>query len=129
MNSQLLSLLISYRSSGEKLIKYQANSSCVIMFVILITTLFYKALKLQREIWCWSLLGLKGLRVTLGIPASSRWMEVGRSIENRPKLAESLAQTSLYFETNVQRGGVNIFTGPQLVATFCLILYFPLSFS
>ena len=60
MNSQLLSLLISYRSSGEKLIKYQANSSCVIMFVILITTLFYKALKLQGEIWCWSLLGLKG---------------------------------------------------------------------
>ena len=50
MNSQLLSLLISYRSSGEKLIKYQANSSCVIMFVILITTLFYKALKLQEEI-------------------------------------------------------------------------------
>ena len=50
MNSQLLSLLISYRSSGEKLIKYQANSSCVIMFVILITTLFYKALKLQQGI-------------------------------------------------------------------------------
>ena len=61
MNSQLLSLLISYRSSEEKLIKYQANSSCVIMSVILITTLFYKALKLQGEIWCWSLLALKGL--------------------------------------------------------------------
>ena len=61
MNSQLLSLLISYRSSEEKLIKYQANSSCVIMSVILITTLFYKALKLQGEIWCWSLLGPKGL--------------------------------------------------------------------
>ena len=24
------------------------------------TTLFYKALKLQAEIWCWSILGLKG---------------------------------------------------------------------
>ena len=58
----LLSLFISYRSSGEKLIKYQANSSCVIMSVILITTLFYKALILQGEIWCWSLLGLKGLK-------------------------------------------------------------------
>ena len=47
---------------GEKLIKHQTNSSCVIMSVILMTTLFYKALILQREIWCWSLLGLKGLR-------------------------------------------------------------------
>ena len=50
-----------YRSSGEKLRKYQANSSCVIMSIILMTTLFYKALILQGEIWCWSLLGLKGL--------------------------------------------------------------------
>ena len=32
------------------------------MSVILMTSLFYKALVLQGEIWCWSLLGLKGLR-------------------------------------------------------------------
>ena len=31
------------------------------MSVILMKTLFYKALTLQGEIWCWSLLGLKGL--------------------------------------------------------------------
>ena len=31
------------------------------MSVILMTTLFYKALILQGEIWCWSLLGLRGL--------------------------------------------------------------------
>ena len=31
------------------------------MSVILMTTLFYKVLILQGEIWCWSLLGLKGL--------------------------------------------------------------------
>ena len=31
------------------------------MSVILMTTVFYKALILQGEIWCWSLLGLKGL--------------------------------------------------------------------
>ena len=61
--SHLLPLFISYRSSGEKLIKYQANSSCVIMSVILMTTLFYKVLILQGEIWCWSLLGLKGLKL------------------------------------------------------------------
>ena len=54
-------LFISYRSSGEKLIKYQANSYCVIMSVILMTTLFYKAFILHGEIWCWSLLRLKGL--------------------------------------------------------------------
>ena len=61
MNSHLLPLFISYRSSGEKLIKYRANSSCVIMSVILMTTLLYKALILHGEIWCSSLLGLKGL--------------------------------------------------------------------
>ena len=54
-------LFISYRSSGEKLIKYQENSTYVIMSVILKTTLFYKALILHGENWCWSLLGLKGL--------------------------------------------------------------------
>ena len=36
------------------------NSSCVIM--IFGTTLFYKALILHGEIWCWSLLGLNGLK-------------------------------------------------------------------
>ena len=32
------------------------------MSVILVSTLFYKALILQGESWCWSLLELKGLR-------------------------------------------------------------------
>jgi len=34
------------------------------MYSILMTTLFYKALILQGESWYWSLLGLKGLKVT-----------------------------------------------------------------
>ena len=50
LNFHLFPLFISYINSGEKLIKYQASSSCVIMFVILMTTLFYKALILQGEI-------------------------------------------------------------------------------
>ena len=58
----IVALIHSYRRSGVKLIKYQANSSCVIMSLILMTTLFYKALTLQREIWRWSLLRLKGLK-------------------------------------------------------------------
>ena len=59
--SHWLPLFSSYRSSWEKLIKYQANSSCVIISVILMTSLFYKALILQGEIWCWSLFtDLKG---------------------------------------------------------------------
>ena len=45
-----LPLFISYRGSGEKLIKCQANSSCVIMSLILMATLFYKSLILQGEI-------------------------------------------------------------------------------
>ena len=61
LKSHLFPLFISCRSSEEKLREYQANSSCVIMSISLITTLFYKALILQGEIWCWSLLGLKGL--------------------------------------------------------------------
>ena len=40
-------------------------------------TLFYKALILQGEIWCWSLLRLKGLRVLfqagLSLTVGSRW--------------------------------------------------------
>ena len=32
------------------------------MSVILMTTLFYKAWPLQGEIWCWLLLGFKGLK-------------------------------------------------------------------
>ena len=72
MNSHLLPLSISYRSSGEKLIKYSSNSSCVIMSVILMTTLFYKASIVQGEIWCWSLLGLKGL-TSLKRPFKSEW--------------------------------------------------------
>ena len=35
------------------------------MSVILMTTKFYKALILQGEIWCWSLLGFKGLMILL----------------------------------------------------------------
>ena len=45
-------------------VKYQANSSCGIMSVILLilmTTLFYKALILQGEMLYWSLLRLRGL--------------------------------------------------------------------
>ena len=34
------------------------------MSIILMTTVFYKAVILQWESWCWSLLGLKGLTLT-----------------------------------------------------------------
>ena len=35
------------------------------MSVILMTNLFYKALILQGEIWCWSLLGIKRFKIAL----------------------------------------------------------------
>ena len=53
-----------YISSGENLLKNQLDSCCVIMSLILVTTLFYKAVILHGEIWCWSLVGLKGLKST-----------------------------------------------------------------
>ena len=92
MNSHLLPLFIFYRSNGEKLIKYQANSSCVIMSVILMTTLVYKALILQGEIWCWSLLGLKGLtrstdmiQLTLTLKVTiTQVVETSVSVNNSP---------------------------------------------
>ena len=47
------------------MLKHQLHSSCVIMFVILMTTLIYKAVILQGEIWRWSFVGLKGLITVL----------------------------------------------------------------
>ena len=52
--------------SGENLLKFQWDSSSLIMYSILKTTLFSKALILQGEISCWSLLGLKGLIMRQG---------------------------------------------------------------
>ena len=49
-NSHLLSLCVFNRSSGENLLKYRLDSSSVIMSLILMTSLFYKAFILQREI-------------------------------------------------------------------------------
>ena len=49
-NSHLLPLFISYRRAEWGDIKYQANLSCVIMSLILMTTLSYKAVILQGEI-------------------------------------------------------------------------------
>ena len=57
--------LFSIEVAGENLLKYQLDSSCVIRSSILMTTVFYKEVILQGEIWCWSLLGLKGLRNAL----------------------------------------------------------------
>ena len=92
MNSHLLPLLISYRSSGEKLIKYHSNSSCVMMSVILMTTLFYKALILQGEIWCWSLLGLKGLRGQASFPLTKSLTKMSKEWPRTSKMWELPAQ-------------------------------------
>ena len=48
-NSHLLSLYISYKSSNEKLLKYQLIMSCVIISLTLITNLFHKTLISQGE--------------------------------------------------------------------------------
>lgn len=53
--------IIFNRSSWEKLLKYQSDSSCVIISSILMTSVFYYAVILQGELWRWSLLGIKGL--------------------------------------------------------------------
>ena len=45
----LLSRYVFNRSSGENLLKYRLDSSCVIMSLILMTTLFYKAVINYKE--------------------------------------------------------------------------------
>ena len=47
-NSHLLPLYIRFKSSGEKL----SFNSLSDMPLILVTTLFHRALRLQGEIWC-----------------------------------------------------------------------------
>ena len=48
-------------SSGGNLLKYKLDLPSVIMSLTLMTTLFCKAVTLQGEIWCSSLLECKGL--------------------------------------------------------------------
>ena len=50
LDSHLLFLHFFNRSSWENLLKYQSYLSSLIMYSILMTTLFYKALILQGEI-------------------------------------------------------------------------------
>ena len=54
------------------MLKYQLDSSCVIMSLILMTTRFYKAVIFQGDIWRWSLLGLKGLKLQSHFP--KKWL-------------------------------------------------------
>ena len=49
LNSPWLPLFIAYRNSGENLVKYQAKSSCVIMFFTLKTTLSLQSIDIPRR--------------------------------------------------------------------------------
>ena len=84
----------------EKLIKYQANSSCVIMSLILMTTLFDKALILQGEIWYWSLLvRAKGLKSIFKVKSEKQKSKV--DLRTRVYLHETGTNTS-YFRTGLR---------------------------
>ena len=93
-------LFIYYRSSGEKLTKYQANTCCVIMFLILITTLFYKASLLQGEIWCLSLLVFKGLNGKKEIPNSLFQVLEGGLVGGKILKSFSVTQQTSYTSSN-----------------------------
>ena len=64
------------------------------MSVILMTTLFYKALILQGEIWCWSLLGLKGLKHAFS-SHSSQYISHGTNKEKLNNNPDRLADQFL----------------------------------
>ena len=60
------------------------------MSAILMTILFYKALILQGEIWCWSLLGLKGLTC----PNASKIVSAKCVYSYLDELPENLGKTT-----------------------------------
>ena len=91
-NSYLLSLRVFSGCSGENLLKYQLDSPCVIMSIILMTTLFYKALILQGEIWLY-LLPNKAAPRTVNPPVSSPFQ--GKKL-NPPSLLSLLFPTVYY---------------------------------
>jgi len=74
------------------LLKYQLDSSWLLISLILMTTLFYTAVILQGEIWRSSLLGLKGLsKVMHGRLRGCKllsfyWGEYGSLTKSRPGL-------------------------------------------
>ena len=69
------------------------------MSIILMTTLFYKALLLQGEIWCWSLLKLKGL--TDQIRAQSKDFSAGSQADLNRSLVLPVAQASLLWKVYI----------------------------
>ena len=66
----------------------------MILSVILVTTLFYKALIFQGEIWCWSLLGFKGLNVNF----FKIWSSEAELVMMNYACAFSQSESGNYFE-------------------------------
>ena len=68
------------------------------MSVILMTTLFYKALILQGEIWCWSLiLGLKG-----GGERAFKWYGI-KCFSSRSEVYNLVAREARVYHTSIAR--------------------------
>ena len=112
-NSHLLPRFTTYRISGEKLIKYQANSSCVITSVILMTTLFYKlALILQGEIWCRSLLRLCYTRwFATTIFSATQHCNVGTMLQPFKTMSQQYCIAVLRWKSSSQMVSCNITFG------------------
>ena len=112
---------VSYKSSSEKLLKYQIIVSCVIMSLILTNNLFYKALISLGEFRYWSLLGLKGLNaVTLPIlfPSSRLVASENRYLNGNRDIS---VKTCVQFKKYIYR---ICFTVTTFHFHFCLAVFF-----
>ena len=79
--------------------------------VILMTTLFYKALILQGEIWCWSLLGLKGLChscLVLFVDNASYACQLALKLEKLPVDGLWITKSQLGVKQNMSPKHINI---------------------
>ena len=101
-----VALFISHRSSEEKLIKYQANSSCMIMSIILMTTfmttLFDKAnIDITRRNLILITLRAKGLKSIFKVKSEKQKSKV--DLRTRVYLHETGTNTIYsYFRTGLR---------------------------
>ena len=72
------------------------------MSLILMTTLFYKAVILQGEIWRWSLLGLKGLSSLFQLKSNETEHVYCSTVLSQTEMHDSLQGITVLINTNTE---------------------------
>ena len=127
-DSHLLSLYFFNRSSGENLLKFQLDSSSLIMHSILMTTLFSKALILQGEISCWSLLEQIEILIyrpyTFSIESEENLLKF--QLDSSSLIMYSILMTTLFSKALILQGEISCWS---LLEQIEILIYRPYTFS